>query len=760
MVAAVQCGADAVYLGAGDFNARKSADNFENELEAAALYCQARGAKVYVTLNTMVRQDELPRLEATIAEVCRAGVDGVIVSDLGTARAIAQMTPSLPLHASTQLAAHSPQAVEFLAERGFKRVVLAREMGFSEIARCANRGAELEVFVHGALCVSCSGQCLLSSMIGGRSGNRGLCAQPCRMRYELDGAEGHLLSTRDLCTLDDLQALLQAGAASLKIEGRLKRPEYVAQTVAAYRGALDALASGAAFDAQSAKRELKQMFNRGGFTRGYGPGADDAEIMYRERPNHLGLEIGRCRRDGEMELSRDVDEKDALALRRPDGTDVPVRMASTAAGRVSLSAARRGDVLVRLVSQAQMRAARESFLGEQRKIPVDARIVLRVGAPAQLELSDGTHRAAAAGEAVQAAQSRPADPARIRTQIEKLGDTPFVLRSWTAEIDENAYLPVSALNALRRRAAEALIEARGNPPHACAPMALPRLPAQTRTKPELAAQSGNPDVLRRALAAGADIAVYAPEDLRAASLDAALDQLPETFDLALPPVMGEDALHALSAWARANAGRIRRVLLSNIGQFGLDWPGELAADHQMNIANELAIAQLADWGVRRYTPSVELNRSQIDALGGERELIVYGSLPLMQLRHCPLRASKQLRGPHAGCRRCDGCAPEERIDAKALTDRTGARFPLRRIASDAGCVVQLLNSAKLMLLRRHTSLPAASGWRLLLDAGEPVEAAVRLHRIAMDGGDPRADAEWAKLDEMNTTTGHYFRGAE
>ena len=760
MVAAVQCGADAVYLGAGDFNARRTADNFENELEAAVLYCQARGAKVYVTLNTMVRQDELKRLEATIAEICRAGADGVIVADLGTARAISQMAPTLPLHASTQLAAHSPQAVEFLAERGFKRVVLAREMSFEEIARCANRGAELEVFVHGALCVSCSGQCLLSSMIGGRSGNRGLCAQPCRMRYALDGREGHLLSTRDLCTLEELEAIAQSGAASLKIEGRLKRPEYVAETVTAYRGALDAIANGTPFDMEAAKRELKQMFNRGGFTRGYGPGAEDAEIMYHERPNHLGVEVGRCRRDGTIELNEAIDEKDALALRRPDGTDAPVRMNSTAAGRAALPEARRGDALVRLVSQAQMRAARESFLGERRKFPVDARIALRVGAPAELALDDGAHAVCVSGEPVQAAQTRPADPERIRAQVEKLGDTPFALRGWAAEIDANAYLPVSALNALRRRATEALIDARGNPPHACSPMAQPSLPAQARTKPELIAQSGDAELLRRALAAGADFAAFAPEDLRAPALDAALEQLPERFDLALPPVMGETTLGELNAWARANAARIRRVLISNIGQFGMDWPGEIVGDYQLNVANNLTIAQLADWNVHRYTPSVELNRSQIEALGEDRELIVYGSLPLMQLRHCPLRAAERLFGAHSGCRRCDGCAQSERIGRKALSDRTGARFPLRRIASDAGCVIQLLNSAKLMLLRKHASLPAASGWRLLLDGDDPVETVVRLHRAALSGSDPRADADWPKLDQMNTTNGHYFRGAE
>ncbi len=760
MTAAVQCGADAVYLGAGDFNARRSADNFEGELDAAMRYCQQRGAKVYVTLNTMVRQDELIRLEATVEEICRAGADGVIVQDFGVARAVREMAPSLPLHASTQMAAHNPQAVRFLAEQGFKRVVLAREMTHAEIARCAGLGAELEVFVHGALCVSCSGQCLLSSMIGGRSGNRGLCAQPCRQRYALNGREGYLLSTRDLCGLDGLDALARAGVASLKIEGRLKRPEYVAQTVSVYRAALDAMARGERFDAEAAKRELAQMFNRGGFTRGYGPGAREDELMYSERPNHLGVEIGRCRKGGEVELTAAVDERDALVLRRAGGEDVPVRMASAPAGAALLPAAKRGDALIRLTSEAQMRSLREAFAGERRKFPVDARLRLRVGEPALLELSDGAHTALAEGEIAQAARSRPADPERARSQIAKLGDTPFELRGWAAEIDENAYLPLSALNALRRGAVETLLAARRNPPHACAKMALPALPAQSGDRPELIAQSGDASILRRALNAGADFAAFAPADLRARALDAALALLPERFDLALPPVAGEATLSALRDWVWANAGRIRRVLLSNVGQFGLDWPGERVGDYPLNVANDLSVAQLADWGARRCTPSVELNRAQIEALGGARELIVYGRLPLMQLRHCPLRAAKQLRGPHRDCRRCDGRAPDERVDAKALTDRLGARFPLKRVASDEGCTIQLLNSATLMLLRRRASLPAAGAWRLLLEPGDPVEAVVRLHRAALAGNDPRAEVDWPKLDAMNTTTGHYFRGVE
>ena len=758
MVAAVQCGADAVYLGAGDFNARRSADNFGGELDAAVLYCHARGVRVYVTLNTMVRQDEMARLEATIGEICRAGADGVIVQDLGVARAIRQMAPTLPLHASTQMAVHNRQGVEFLAEQGFARVVLAREMRFDEIARCAGLGAELEVFVHGALCVSCSGQCLMSSMIGGRSGNRGLCAQPCRMKYRMGGREGYFLSTRDLCGLPELSAYAQAGVDSLKIEGRLKRPEYVAATALAYRGALDALQNGTPFDVAHAEAELAQMFNRGGFTRGYGAGVRDDHLMFAERPNHMGVEIGRCKGRGEIALSAPVHAQDVLALRRGN-TDIPVK-AATADTSMQLREAQAGDALVRLVSREQMLRMVERFTGEHKRFPVSMRLRLNTGAPAALEMSDGAHTVQAFGEIVQAARSRPIDAARVRSQLEKLGDTPFEMRRFEAEIDQDAFLPLSALNALRRQAVERLIEARGGRAHPCAAMLLPAQSPTPDAKPLLCAQSADPRLLRRALDAGADRAAFAPEDIRPEALNAALALLPERFDLALPPVTAEADLDALNAWALENESRIARCYISNIGQFDKRWPGELAADMQLNLANTLSLAQLAEWGAALYTPSVELNRAQIEALGGRRELIVYGRLPLMQLRHCPLRAVQELSGRHAECRRCDSCAPEARLNAMTLTDRTGAVFPLRRCAAQGGCVIRLLNSAVLMLLRRAGALPRAEGWRLLLDADDPIEDVVRLHALYRSGMNPRRDPSWDSIEKMNTTTGHYFRGVE
>ncbi|MBQ8952974.1 MAG: U32 family peptidase, partial [Clostridia bacterium] len=317
LIAAVQNGADAVYLDAQMLNARAGAGNFDRDaLKWAADYAHERGVRVHVTVNTMVKESEGSLLEQVAEQMAFAGVDAAIVQDLGVARALRQMLPSVQLHASTQMAVHNRQGVRFAREAGFDRVVLARELSFEEIAECAREGIEIEAFAHGALCVSCSGQCLFSSLVGGRSGNRGQCAQPCRLPYKLEGevrAEGCLLSPKDLWSLDHLGDLAEAGVCSLKIEGRLKRPEYVAVVTRVYRQALDLLETYGEYQPEEESREsLLQIFNRGGFTQGYGPGVVDQELMSRQKPNHAGAPVGKLAAPGRIVLTRDVTAADAL----------------------------------------------------------------------------------------------------------------------------------------------------------------------------------------------------------------------------------------------------------------------------------------------------------------------------------------------------------------------------------------------------------------------------------------------------------------
>ena len=686
LMAAILAGADAVYLGGKALSARKNAGNFDAEgLLRAAETCHERGRRAYVTVNTLIRDEEFPLLEELAGQMARAGVDAAIVQDFGVATALAAMLPSLELHASTQMAVHNRQGVDYLKAYGFSRVVLAREMAFSEIHYCAGRGVQLEVFVHGALCVSCSGQCLMSSVIGGRSGNRGLCAQPCRLNYQLEGpiarAEGALLSTRDLNLLSNLQRLKDAGTGSLKIEGRLKGPEYVGQVTAAYRRALDALEAGEAPEPDA----LKHVFNRG-YTAGYGPGLSDRALMEDQAEKHV------------------------------EGSG--------------------GNPVV------------------PRLILVEAFLTAETGKPLLLWVTDGEDEMVSSGRIVQAARSRPSDAERLREQIQKTGGTPYEMRKVAVSLDPDAFVPVSQANEIRRWALEALGEARIERRRGCGPDALPlpevdALPPWTG-KTTLSVQSRDAHILEQARGWGADELVFEPSDITEEGLTRA-PSVP--FALALPPTLNGDDLARLHRWANEN-GNVEAVLLSNPAHLALCWRCPVRLDAPMNLMNRRTAARFG----LPYTPSVELTAKDIARMGGEKEIIVYGRLPLMRLRHCPVRA--RLGGRHETCRLCDE-RPGESLESHTLTDRKGARFPLSRLKTPSGCIVELDNCVALFLLRNAGRIPDAARWRVRLTAEVVApETIVRLHRAALDGADFKAQPGWDALDEMSTTTGHYFRGVE
>lgn len=757
LVAAVENGADAVYLGAGAFNARRGAENFDSQaLRRAVEYCHVRDVRVHVTVNTLVRQDELFSLCELAREIAASGADAAIVQDLGVAEVFRRVAPWMELHASTQLAVHNLTGVEYLKRQGFARAVLAREMSLEEISACRKAGLPLEAFCHGALCVSCSGQCLFSSLVGGRSGNRGMCAQPCRLPYSLDGKKGYLLSTRDLVLVDWLDALKNAGVTSLKIEGRMRRPEYVAVVTGVYRRALD----GHPVTARD-REALLQMFNRGGGTSGYLNGVRDAGLIFPDRPNHLGLPVGTCRKNGQIHVTRDLDANDVLVLRRPGREDTPVRLSGMANDTLSLRGARPGDTLVRLVSQRQTANARASYQMPSRLVPASAELVLRIGDPARLSLSDGKNRVEAEGPTVECATNRPADARELELRVKKSGGTAFSVNSVEVEADEMAYLPVSAINGLRREALDALQRARLDAfgPHiAQNPPKIPD-PQPIFGGAALVAQSGDCDVLLRARKAGADSIAFSPTDVRPAALEHALEALAgQKFALVIPQVLSQQPLEALHAWANAHADRIVRVYLSNAAHLALPWRMETFGDYPLNVCNTLTVQTLLDDGLAGFTPSVELTGAQISALGGPNELIVYGRIPLMQLRHCPLRRARGENGPHAGCRDCD--ARDEVLDQKALVDRKGVRFPLRRIATQAGCVIQVLNSVPMMLLNHISRLPTACGWRMLLDCEDDVGTVVSLYDAARRGKDARCLPAYSGISSLPATTGHYFRGVE
>jgi putative protease len=499
LVAAVQNGADAVYLGGKMFSARQFADNFDREeLLRAVKYAHVRGVRVFVTVNTLVADHELTELVDYLRYLYEIGVDAVIVQDLGVIRLVRKLLPGLKLHASTQMTVHNAAGVRLMQEMGIERTVLSRELSRKDIIAIKQAtGAELEVFVHGALCICYSGQCLMSSLIGGRSGNRGRCAQPCRLEYTLVDEQGkhladpgqigsHLLSPRDLKLIRHLPDLAAAGVDSLKIEGRMKRPEYVATVVRIYRRALDraltvgpdpaVTESGAPVAVVTAEEEkqLVQIFNRE-FTTAYFNSRPDRDMMSYKRPNNRGLKLGRVSGFSREKGMIEIQLEDTLRLgdgieiwvteggRR--GTEVnkiildgrPVeeagpgdRILVPVEGRV-----RTGDRVFKTHDAALIREARQTFTSPQetKKIPLLFKVFAAVGGHVQITVRDGEGRELTAEGAVtlEKAEKKPLTEEALLGQLDRLGNTPFAVGGLEADIEPGVMVPLSEINEVRRR---------------------------------------------------------------------------------------------------------------------------------------------------------------------------------------------------------------------------------------------------------------------------------------------------------------------
>ena len=523
LVAAIACGADAVYLGYTAFGARSYAGNFDADgLRDAVAYAHERGKKIYVTVNTLVKQCEMDDLRDVLDLLSDVHVDAVLVQDMGVARIIQQSYPQLVLHASTQMTINNAQGALLMKNMGFSRVVPARECSLDELKKMADVGVEVEAFAHGALCVAVSGQCLFSSMIGGRSGNRGRCAQPCRLPYTLeDGTSGYLLSTKDLMLIDHIPELRDAGVYSFKLEGRMKRPEYVGVITRAYREALDAAEAHVAYHPSKATIEgLRQVFNRGGFTEGYVMEKSNAALMSWERPNHWGISVGKIMSMrgplAQIHLTKKLNDGDGLQARGRQeteftysGNDVPAGKDATV--RIVSGQARVGDEVFRLTDAAQMKEIREIMNRENVHSPLDMHLYAVPNQPAVLTVSDGEGHCVSATieQPVMTAQQHALNEETAVKQLGKLGGTPYTLRNLTLE-SQNAFMTAAMLNNLRRDALEKMRENRIAPfktdrrfiPKAC------EMPKQEKL---LIVQNEDVTKAKTLLACGADLFEWQPQ---------------------------------------------------------------------------------------------------------------------------------------------------------------------------------------------------------------------------------------------------------
>lgn len=785
--AAVCAGADAVYLGFQAFGARASAANFDAEqLERAASYSHLHHVRVYVTVNTLVKEREMPEVYDALAVIAKARADAVIVQDLGVAAMAKRFFPSLTLHASTQMGIHTAAGARFAQSIGMERVVLARECSLEDIAQVAATGMETEVFVHGALCAGVSGQCLMSSMAGGRSGNRGRCAQPCRQGVRLGSRWGALLSMRDLCLRDDLPALFQAGARSFKIEGRLKRPEYVAVVTDSYRRALDGLLRGDFVAGDRSEREwLMQAFHRGGFTRGHAMGEEDADLCETRHVGHGGVRLGKVThvKNGlaTVRLEGALRDGDGLQLRgrteadlryagkdREAGEDAALRLrAETVAGL--------GDLVFRLTDVRQTAWAGGLV---ERPIPIRMTAELLIGKPMRLTLTDGQQEVTVAGDVVQTAQTRAVTREEVARQLAKLGDTPFCLpegESVSVQLDMGAFAPVSGLNALRRSGVERLMQARAmaffgreketllnereTRPYAQAAndaeLVPPHQPSWTDTLAVSFSQAGMGTAL---LEAGATLLLWEPTDLRLEALESGLTKLPEGAWLKLPPQLSDEALRRVTDTARVHATRLGGVALGSVGQLGVNFGLPVALGSGVPVTNHMALEELSKatpafytlWPEWSYAELLEMPQTHVPCLLG-----VYGRERLMLLNHCPERVARGLSENRKACALCQG--PDMACGQKdaALIDRKGYRFPLTRTRMEEGCVLSVWGAVPTDL-RRHDDKRRTLGAGMLVTLTvEPMEEQLRL--VAEFAALIREEAISAP---EGTTTGHLLRGVE
>ncbi len=750
---AVAAGADAVYLGYAAYSARAGAGNFdEPALREAVHFAHLHHVRVHVTVNTLIKDGELSGVMDVLRLLNELRVDAVLVQDLGVLQLCRSAFPDLPVHASTQMAIHNASGARWCRRHGMTRAVLARECSVSEMAKAAAEGIEIEAFGHGAQCVAVSGECLFSSMIGSRSGNRGRCAQPCRLPYTYRGKTAAWLSPRDVCLRDHLPELHKAGVCSVKLEGRLKRPEYVATVAESYRKGIDSLLQEDFTPAdEREQRSLQQIFQRGGFMRGYAMGAEDADVIYPQRVNHSGVTIGKitsvvkglCK----AHLTLALHDGDGLQIRSASGDHEMIYAGhDTPAGTTATLRLRRdmqvkpGDELVRLTDAEQLAHARNLPIAP---IPCDMTLTALPGTPLTLTVTDGDSWASVTGEEVQSASHRALSEEDALRSLSKTGDTPFILREGSV-ITDNAFVPVSALNAIRRDALAALEHQRAE--DFSRPDAREEAPASAHlpegeVKPVIRFTTLQQYEALRGVDAHL---VWQPEDYR----EEALQLLPENVWLQLPTVCQQSTLEMLCRFVQKNRERLQGVVLGSVGQLGMNWRVPMAAGEGVPVMNRRAAQLLLEDGCVFVTASPELSGAELDALLQRNPPIVvpaYGVQQLMLLHHCPARTWLGLTKGHKDCRMCD-VHHQDALTGTSFTDRKGAEFPLHRVRLPEGCRIRLMNSLPTDLIARVTS----SGWTPQIafasESGEEVKTILR----QMQSGGKTA----------NSTSGWWMRPVE
>jgi putative protease len=802
--AAIENGADAIYFGLDcGFNARHRAQNFHlDDLPELMRLLRGRGVKGYTTMNTLVFPSELPRLVRVIEQIAEGGVDAVLVQDFGVARLVREICPQLEIHASTQMSLTSAETISVASDLGLSRVVLARELSVKEIRQiAAATDMPLEVFIHGALCVAYSGQCLTSESLGGRSANRGQCAQACRLPYELicDGEQKdlgdvrYLLSPQDLAGYGAIVELAAAGVASLKIEGRLKTPEYVANLTNHYRRAIDqAIREGHVTVDERARQEMELSFSRG-FAPGWLEGNNHKRLVPGLHSAKRGIRLGTVEqidRDRiQTRITADVSLGDGLSI---ESTETGGSEQAMQGGRVySLHTSRgekqssvkanelvwigfgRGEIdwdVIRVGAAAFKnddpklnRRLRKSFSGKDAVVrrEVDFQVVAITGQPLRLSASlrgDAVPLQVESPQRLEKANKHPADEAMIREKLARLGATALRLGRVDATIEGGPMVPASVLNQLRREVIERLVEQIEQPPSrqvdvsAGARLLEPIADSEKDDvgTPKLAVLCRNLDQVKAAAESGADLIYVDFHDVRRYADVAAIARPSGVpFGIATVRMQKPGEMGLLRVLRRHDPDWILARNLAAIDYFRQTDPSlPVVADFSLNVANHRSAQWVRSVGAERVTLSYDLNADQVGELitavpASWMEVVLHQHIPMFHMEHCVFCSVLSPGTDKTNCGRpCDDHVVQ-------LRDRVGAEHPLH---ADVACRNTLYNATPQSGAELAASLVERGiGWfrlEMLEDDASQVRETISLYRDLL-AGRRSPEAVWKSLGALN-----------
>jgi U32 family peptidase len=783
LYAAVLSGANAVYLGGNRFSARAYASNFDNEtLNKVVDYCHMYGVKVYITLNTLIKESEIEDAVDYIKFLFEIGVDALIIQDTGIAYIMNKVFPDFEIHASTQMTIHNAEGAEFLVNSGFQRIVLSRELSVEEIEHISSyKGIETEIFVHGALCICYSGQCLMSSMIGGRSGNRGRCAQPCRLPYRIinrgtgEERQGYLLSPKDMCTVESLEDIVKCGTSSLKIEGRMKRPEYVAGVVRSYRRSLDFIYGiRSSFNAQEEQSKLLKLFNREGFSKAYLHGNIGSDMMAYNYPKNTGVFIGKVLKDLSIVLQEDIyfedgirsgDEGFVLSKIIKNGKEVTEAYKDDCV-KIYPSNFKSGDLLYKTSDIKLMRELGQIYNNPySKKIELDLSVTFAVNSRIVLQAEFNGKRYRVEGDEVQKAVNRPIDKGRIEENLRKTGDSSFLIRSIDYLVFDEGFLPISSINFVRRELLDSIFRAETEKykrTYAQDEKKLLQINTASSSNNKLKETSRNkePEYL---ICVNTFEQIRAVEELEFDNIVIDLYKRGMEFDikkinckniyLRIPNIIKRE-FAAICSIIDKNLPHISGLVTANLGIINrFKERTKIIGDYKLNVFNSFSVRFFNEY-LYKIPLSLELNKKEVHGLlkglssenieVGRLQQLIYGKVELMVTEYCPIGST--MGGKNAKCNCNNACEKGSYI----LKDRKDEEFA---VINDKFCRSYIYNSVAVNLMPMIEEFMDRNIVSFRLDFVDEDHAQTYKVLKAL------LDKDFGSL-EGNYTRGHYKRGVE